>query len=356
MPACAHIVAFGARTAVGLTPETSAAAIRTGVSRAVEHPYLVNVRGEPLRAAYDRRLDEQLPALDRMLALSEHCLGQLAERLVLPPQVELPLLLALPETRPGFSDADAATLERRLAHVERGPRMRSISTVARGHAGALQALQMAAQLVARSTEGACFVGGVDSYLEPATLAWLSRHGQVAQPDARSAFCPGEGACFALVVSTGALRQLGVPSLATICGAAVATETRRIKTDEDNLGHGLTEAVTLACRDTGGLNGPIDAVYSDINGERYRTEEWGLAILRRASWFRDPAGYTAPADRWGDIGAATGTCLAMLAAAAWQRGHAKGPRSMLIAGSEAGLRAAVILQQPPNPPPRSNTHG
>ena len=90
------------------------------------------------------------------------------------------------------------------------------------------------------------------------------------------------------------------------------------------------------------------MYSDINGERYRAEEWGLAILRTATWFRDPAGYIAPASQWGDLGAATGTALAMLAAAAWKRGYARGPLAMLIAGSEAGLRAAVVLEHQPSP--------
>lgn len=80
------------------------------------------------------------------------------------------------------------------------------------------------------------------------------------------------------------------------------------------------------------------------GSGGRAEEWGLAILRTSQWFRDPAGYVAPAGQWGDLGAATGTALAMLAIAAWQRGYARGPLAMLFAGSEAGRRGVVLLER------------
>jgi hypothetical protein len=83
----------------------------------------------------------------------------------------------------------------------------------------------------------------------------------------------------------------------------------------------------------------------VSGESYRAQEWGLAILRTSQWLRDPAGYIAPADRWGDLGAATGTALAMLPIAAWQRGYAEGPLALLFAGSDAGRRAAVVLERP-----------
>ncbi len=337
-----HIVAMGARTALGLGPETSAAAVRAGISRVEEHPYLVDATGQPLRGAYDRKLDEDLPCLERMAALAEHALAQLVERLRLRSALSVPLLLALPETRPGFVAADEQQLERRLARARGALRFHSVRTVSRGHAGALEALHIAAQVVSASAEGICVVGGVESYLEPRTLAWLSRHGQLMRSDARSAFYPGEGACFVVVASQTARRHLGLPSLAVLRGSGVATEQAPIKTDRDNLGLGLAEAVRQASAGLGGAL--VDEVYSDINGERYRAEEWGLAILRAYPWFHDPAGYVAPAGQWGDLGAATGTALAMLAIAAWQRGYARGPLAMLIAGSEAGRRGAVLLER------------
>ena len=338
-----HIVAIGARTALGLAPEPSAAAVRAGMSRVEEHPYFVDATGQPLRGAYDRRLDEELPCVERMAALAEHALSQLVVRLQLRGELSVPLLLSLPEARPGFGLADEQQLERRLAQVPGALRFHSVRTVSRGHAGALEALHVAAQLVSTGAEGICIVGGVESWFEPRTLAWLSRNGQLMRSDARSAFFPGEGACFVAVASQAIRRHLGLPSLAVVRGTGVATEHAPIKVDRDNLGVGLAEAVGQACRELGGAGGLVDEVYCDINGERYRAEEWGLAILRTHQRFRDPSRYTAPASQWGDLGAATGTALAMLAVAAWQRGYARGPLAVMIAGSEAGRRGALLLE-------------
>jgi len=168
-------------------------------------------------------------------------------------------------------------------------------------------------------------------------------------DARSGFFPGEGACFALVLSHAARRALGLASLAVIRSAGVASERCSRPSGLDNLAHGLSEAIGRACSGLGGDAGLVDQVYCDINGESYRAQEWGLAIMRTSQWLRDPAGYVAPADRWGDLGAATGTALAMLPVAAWQRGYAAGPLALLFAGSDDGRRAAVVLERPSSRP-------
>lgn len=345
MPPAAHIVAIGARTAVGLRPDTTAAAVHSGISRVREHPLLVDARGEPLRAAYDAHLDHDLPVVERMIALAEHCLHQLATALALPGELPVPLLLSTPEPRPGFTTADEQQLERRLARSYGPLRIHSVRTASRGHAGGLEALHQAAQLVSATTHQACIVGGTESWLDPRTLVWLSSRRRLAIADARSAFFPGEGACFMLVLSHAARRSLGLPSLATLRSAGLATERCSLLSDLDNLALGLTTAVRDACADLGGPAGLVDDVYCDLNGESYRAQEWGLAILRTHAHLRDPAGHIAPADRWGDLGAATGTALAMLPIAAWQRGYARGPLALLFAGSDAGRRAALVLERP-----------
>jgi 3-oxoacyl-[acyl-carrier-protein] synthase I len=343
-----HIVALAARTALGRTAETSAAAVRAGISRVQEHPFLVDVAGEALRGAYDRGLDPELPCSERLVALAEHGLAQLRPRLHAPEALSLPLLLALPETRPGFGVGDVAGIERGLARGDGALGVHSVRTVGRGHAGALEALDLAAQLVSTSAEGACIVGGVDSWFEPRTLAWLTSHGQLRCASTRSAFFPGEGACFVVVAREEVRRSRGWPSLAVVRGRGVATERAPIKTDRDNLGVGLADAVAQACRGLGRAGELVDDIYCDINGERYRAEEWGLTALRTSQWLRDPSVYVAPAGQWGDLGAATGAALTVLAVAAWARGYARGPVALLVAGSESGRRGAVLLARGSGP--------
>jgi 3-oxoacyl-[acyl-carrier-protein] synthase-1 len=125
---------------------------------------------------------------------------------------------------------------------------------------------------------------------------------------------------------------------------VAVETKLIKSEGINLGEGLASAIEAASR---GLKLPgeaVDMVICDINGERFRSEEWGFALLRCPEVARDPA-YQAPSDCWGDIGAASGPLFVALAVQEWARGCAAGPRALLWASSEGGLRAALVLESP-----------
>ena len=92
----------------------------------------------------------------------------------------------------------------------------------------------------------------------------------------------------------------------------------------------------------------------INGERYRGEEWGFVCLRLSNHFDDPIDYMSPADIWGDVGAASGALFIMLACQAAARGHAKGPRMMLWASSESGVRVAAVIEAPETLKRKENT--
>lgn len=88
---------------------------------------------------------------------------------------------------------------------------------------------------------------------------------------------------------------------------------------------------------------IDGIICDINGERYRAEEWGFVTLRCAEAFVDPTAYEQPAACWGDVGAASGPLFIALAVTAGKRGWAKGNRYMIWNSSEGGERAVVLLE-------------
>src|SRR4051812_7636695 len=104
MSAEVSVVAVGARTPVGLRAESTAAAVRAGISRLSEHPTLIGAGGEPLRCAYDALLAATLRCSSRM---GELAIAALTETLAkLPggggPTVPVHLFLAFPDARPGF--------------------------------------------------------------------------------------------------------------------------------------------------------------------------------------------------------------------------------------------------------------
>jgi 3-oxoacyl-[acyl-carrier-protein] synthase-1 len=193
----------------------------------------------------------------------------------------------------------------------------------RGHAGSIAAIQRVVEESSRGVEGLFLIVGADSYHHADTFTWLERNRRFAQPSVRS-----EG--------------LGLQSLAVLGGVGTAQETLLRDSETGSFGAGMTQAVLGA---TEGLHLPQDAVdtlYSDINGERYRSEEWGFVAMKTYSLWRSLE-YEAPGSSWGDVGAAFGPLAGVLAVQAYRKGYANGPRTVVMAGSDSGLRGAILLR-------------
>jgi 3-oxoacyl-[acyl-carrier-protein] synthase-1 len=152
-----------------------------------------------------------------------------------------------------------------------------------------------------------------------------------------------------LASEALLRAQRLPSLAKVGGTGIAHEPTAASTDPYavNLGRGLVAAITAA---TAGLPSAvrIDRVLCDLNGERTRSEEWGMAALAIHHVLAQAGDYEAPSASWGDVGAASGPLLVVLAVQAWARGYHAGSHALLFAGSDSGLRGAVVLERPVAP--------
>jgi 3-oxoacyl-[acyl-carrier-protein] synthase I len=350
MATSVDIAGVGARTPVGMTADASAAAVRAGITRLSEHPYMTDQLGDPMPAAMDPRLEPSLAGSGRLLALAESALREACESLAAPStRLRVPLYLALPEIRPGFMARDVGTVKSGIAKFADLPvDIADVTVLPQGHAAGLAALDLAARQIRDGVFVACLVGGVDSYFHVDTMEWLDANRQLVGAVSRSGFVPGEGAGFCLLMSERVRANLGLRRLARVASAAVGRETKLIKTPALCLGEGLTTTVREALGDLKSTPRAINEIICDINTERYRGEEWGFVCLQLALTFDDPTGYLAPADCWGDVGAASGPLFAVLACHAAARGSAKGPRTMLWASSEGGLRGAAVLETAPAP--------
>lgn len=345
-----QIVAAGARAAVGVTAEGVAAAVRAGISRV----QLVNVPelggpSDSFVAWHQLLAPHEWRGAARMAELGAAALAELIEKLspvVARLKAEVPVYVGLPEERPGWVASDASHVVSALsAAAGKGLRLR-IEPRLSGHAAALAGLHEALTQAGRL--GRCplvIVGGVDSYHEIATLAWLRETHQWLEEDSRTGFAPGEAAAFVALMDASEARRLGLAPAATVRATATTRETRLIHGDELNLGEGLTAAVSEALSPLAGTQEKVENIHCDINGERYRSEEWGFVALRLGSAFRDVSAYHTPVRSCGDVGAATGALNLVMSAQAWRRGYARGPRTLVWGGSDAGLRAAVLLEEP-----------
>lgn len=339
-----EIIAVAARTPVGLTAETSAAAVRSGVSRLREFPF-VTPQGEPIRVAADPLLDDRLQGRARMILMLESVLDEVCTKLgahVLS-QFEHQTFLALPEARPGFLHEDLEWVQARTEELLDARRMSTkVRVGGRGHAGVFACLERVARSADQDSNLLSLVIGVDSYLDLTTFAWLEARGQLSQPAICNGFTPGEAAACLVVTSRGTRQRTRLQGLASVAGVATALELHTRDSDAGSFGEGISQAVIGAAAALSLPSEAADAVYCDINGERYRSEEWGFFAMRLHQSVRSPA-YETPCGACGDVGASTGALGCVLGVQSFVRGYAPGPRVLVMAGSESGLRGALFLR-------------
>lgn len=340
-----HIVAVGARTPLGLDSESSMAAVRAGITQITDHPFMIDRVAEPVRMAQDSHLDPRLMGPERMLELVSSALEETCAQseFLLSRSRDISILLGLPEERPGWSSADVQVLRDALSQKMMPYQLKSVEAFCYGHAAGSMALITACSRIQAGEAEVCIVAGVDSYFHHETLQWLDQTKQLATSYHRGAFFPGEGAGAFIIASDPVVKRFNLDSLALVCGGGTATETHLIKTEALCLGEGLTLCIRKATASLELPHDAIEGIICDINGERYRSEEWGFALLRIPEVFDDPTDYEAPASSWGDVGAASGTLFIALAVTASRKGWAKGSRYLIWNSSEAGHRAAVVLE-------------
>jgi 3-oxoacyl-[acyl-carrier-protein] synthase-1 len=338
------IVGAGAQTPVGRHVLAAAAAVRAGISAYAEHPFMIDRYGEPMIVARAAWLDEDLALGDRIALLAagaaREALGPVAR--------ELPALarglgvhLALSAENLGDKDAQQRVLDRFAERAGLAVAPSLFESIPEGHAAGLLALEHACRKLRSHEAELCLVGGADSYLDPERLTAIDGAGRLRSHHSTWGFTPGEGAGFCLVATGSVARRLGLTPMAEIVAVSTAKETKLMGTQTVCIGEGLTRAFR-------GVLDPEHRVahcYCDFNGETYRADEYGFTICRSSECFVDAGSFTAAAESWGDVGAASGALALTLAVAAWSRGYAKGPTMLVWASSaHAPLRGAALLRQ------------
>ncbi len=339
------VVGVGARTPLGLDAPSSAAAVRAGLSAIQDHPYLTDRFGELMKVTRDAGVAVELQGADRVVEIAlSASLEALRPLLGSGHPATVSLILSTGEPRPGQPEGFAAqvsgALRKRLSqHVM----LEGGGSTAGGHAGGLLAMHHACKSLRERKARFCLAGGVDSYFDLETLEWLDDNEQLHSEGNVFGFCPGEAAGFCLLTTLATAREFGLTPLLEIVGTSTAAEENRIKTKTVVLGEGLGAAFRLLFADA--PIDPVDRIICDMNGERYRGNEYGFAVLRNPGRFKDAADFETPADCWGDVGAASGPLFVSLVAEAEARNYQKGPLSLIWAGSENGARATVLLGGP-----------
>jgi 3-oxoacyl-[acyl-carrier-protein] synthase-1 len=346
LAADAVVCGLGAVSCVGRDALSTAAAVRAGVSGFVRHPVMADVEGRPVQVAMCPWMHHRVPAAQRMIEALRSAVAE-SMRVIsgAANQAKIGLLVNLPPQRPGLPVDVAAYAQTELTRAF-PKRFSRIACAQRGHAGVLMAVASALASLRDGSMDACVVCGTDSYMNLETLEWLEETEQFHGTGARNnawGFVPGEAAGALLVTLAPIAERLGLKPIARVLSVGLGTEEHLIRTESVCLGRGVTTAFRQALAPL-----PEDVritdVFCDMNGEPYRADEYGFAITRTRERFESPSEFIAPADCLGDVGAASGAMLLVLATLAQRKGYARGPLALVWASSDAGERGAALLGQ------------
>ena len=345
-----YIIGVGACTAIGADAASAAAAARAGIAGFSEHPGTVDTAGKKVIVAMAPYLPPDIAYVERFSQLALPAARQALNVLsaAAAGASPIPVIVGLPPRRPGLPANLSPHLSESFARqMGQGFELTDIKTIDTGHAAGLMALETGWGLIRSGNAEFCLIGGIDSYIAPETLQWLEECEQLHSAGEFNnawGFVPGEAAGFCLLASEKMLREYRIKALARVISASTSIEKNLIKTEAVCLGEGLTAALKETLLGLPGPEDKIDETICDMNGEDYRAAEFGFASLRVSEGFVDIADFIAPADCWGDVGAASGPLFVNLAISAWLKHYAKGPHALLWASSEGGERSAMILRE------------
>ena len=211
-----------------------------------------------------------------------------------------------------------------------------------GHAGAAQCLAAALADLERGEVRLAIVGGVDSLLDEATIEWLNATQRLKLSDMPVGLLPGEAcALLALARSDAPLARGDAVALRHV---GLAAEERTLLSGSTSVGIALAEVLAGAAETAGWPHATSAWLIGDMNGEAWRANEWGHALVRLCgehAALADAQLWT-PAESFGDTGAASALLGACVALAAFERRYAPQPRVVIASSSEAQLRSAIVL--------------
>lgn len=343
-----RIAGIGMITPLGGDARSSIAAIRAGVSR-YEGSSFFNSQDKPMITTSVP--NESLPELNeelkwiglsgrekRVLRLAEPALKQALADYA--DDTPIPLFLAGPEILPGGSKPISAKLLSYLVKQTNASIDLKLSRYfAVGRAGMLEAIALAFRYFEATDAHYVLVGGVDSYLDVATLSTLNLENRVLAENTNDAFVPGEGACFLLLKSYKAPADTKNPGVA-LYQPGLGVEKGHRFSNEPYQGQGLSDAIRQAL---GQANSDIkiSTIYSSLNGESFFAKEFGVATMRNSSAFFESYTHMHPADCYGDLGAATAGVLIALAESNLKQ-RPKPTQELIYCSSDLANRAAICL--------------
>lgn len=327
-----YLTHCGSSTPIGTRSGMSAAMYQAGISRYAKHPYMLDPRGKTFPYCRAQYLDDRSTVIERMFFLSVRALEEL------PDLTGIPLILCLPEFRPGITQDLEFQIIKRIQRFF--PQLKNQITFVRGdHASGMIALEQACQWIQSGETDCCVVGGVDSYFSHLTIHWLEEQEWIHNEVVSNGFTPGEAASFLMLSNSKQTEKENWTPLAELTGIATAKEKNPYFTEEVCTAKALREVIeAVSSSSPSSLQ-----VYCDLNGDRERANEFGFLLPQLSQLFPEELEVEIPSTSWGDLGAATAPAMISLALASAQRGLPHAEEALFWCSSLGQDRGAAHLK-------------
>lgn len=226
----------------------------------------------------------------------------------------------------------------------------NVALLTTGHAGTAMAIELGRQRFSTRELERMLIVAVDSYIDPLRLEELMEERRLKTEEQPVGLLPGEAGVALMMEAGTSARRRNAPILGTI--SAVATGHEPPEHPRIQRGGALADCIqsTLDALAPGAAF--RGNVYSDLNGETWRAQEWGRARVRLGQRLEAQRVYL-PCSFVGDVGAASGAlsvCLAL---------HARDPLrpeeapALVVSSSDQGEVGCIALR-PPAPEPEDGS--
>jgi 3-oxoacyl-[acyl-carrier-protein] synthase-1 len=357
------ITAMGMTSSIGLSVVGCCAAERAGVSRLREHA-LDLVRGEPILCCSLDGVASGFQGTALLGRLASRALSDLASnastaKLLKDSLSTTELRIALPPPAPTPDEArdESAASEDRLPFNRRAEAVVEATFGRTGimppparhfyrqeHVAPIHAIRDTMTSLSNEQATAALIAGVFSGLEEDWLVAHNQEGRLKSASTPTGLVPGEAAAFLILEQQSNALTRGARGLARVAGIGTGTEKNPRSSEEPSTAEGLVQAISGALAASGFRANEVGLVIGDLNGETYRSQEWGLALARLSPRLGgDHVQHSFPSLSFGETSSASALVGICTAIRGFLRGYARAQRALVWSSSDGEERAALCLE-------------
>lgn len=282
---------------------------------------------------------------DRILKLNIEALRQCYTSCELAVNIKntVPLVLSLSESRQAINrDIPADLFYQNLPEHQSFPLLeKAIRILRMGRAGGVHAIGDAFRYIESFNVPFVLVAGIESYLDFQVIKELSKSNRLLTSSAMNAFVCGEGAGALLLTPHKQFARIENGHIIAVYEPGMSEEPHFLNSGKTSTGEALDTAFKNVLQE----GDAIQTLYSTMNGERFWSKEFGVAMIRNKSYFIEDAQIHHPAEFFGDLGGASAPVFCALAAEELLQ-NPKLNQSMVYASSDGPYRGVILLNKEP----------